>query len=98
VIGTLGGRPELLQKVSEIDVTNPNDAVLTLESDTAAVHVGNDQFAERIDAYLGLAGALHARVPDIEYVDLRFADRVYVRPASGVRHEAPRPAPAVNTP
>ena len=89
-------RPELLQRVSQIDVTNPNDAVLMLESDTALVHVGSEQFIERSQAYLGLAEALHARVPDIEYVDLRFADRVYVRPAAGVRHEAASPAPAVN--
>jgi cell division protein FtsQ len=95
LIGTLEARPELLQRVSEIDVTNPNDAVLTLESDSTAVHVGSDQFTERLQAYLGLSEALHARVPDIEYVDLRFADRVYVRPAAGGRHEAPSPTPAV---
>lgn len=94
-IGALGHRPELLQRVSEIDVTNPNDAVLTLEADTALLHVGRDQFSERLDAYLGLADALHARVPDIEYVDLRFADLVYVRPASRTRHEASKPQPAV---
>lgn len=96
LIGTLEGRPELLQRVSEIDVTNPNDAVLVLESDSTALHVGSDQFAERLQSYLGLSEALHARVPDIEYVDLRFADRVYVRPAAGARHEAPRPAPAAS--
>jgi hypothetical protein len=27
-----------------------------------------------------LSEALRARVPDIEYVDLRFEDRIYVRP------------------
>ena len=96
LIGMLEARPELLRRVSEIDVTNPNDAVLMLESDTTAVHVGSEQFTERLEAYLGLTEALHARVPDIEYVDLRFVDRVYVRPAVGVRHEAPSPAPAVN--
>jgi len=96
LIGTLDERPELLQRVSEIDVSNPNDAVLTLESDPTALHVGNEQFAERLDAYLGLSEALHARVPDIDYVDLRFADRVYVRPASGVRRDGPAPAPAVH--
>ena len=96
LIGALAGRPDLLQKVSQIDVTNPNDAVLTLDTDTALLHVGDDQFRERLDAYLGLAEALHTRVPDIEYVDLRFADRVYVRPASVARHEAPRAAAAVD--
>ena len=91
VIASLGARPDLLQAVSQIDVTNPNDAVLTLDQDTAQVHVGSEQFLERLQAYLGLASALHARVPDIEYVDLRFADRVYVRPALAGHHVTARP-------
>ncbi len=91
VITSLGARPDVLQSVSQIDVTNPNDAVLTLDQDTAQVHVGSEQFLERLQAYLGLASALHARVPDIEYVDLRFADRVYVRPALAGRHVTARP-------
>jgi cell division protein FtsQ len=91
VIASLGARPDLMQSVSQIDVTNPNDAVLTLDQDTAQVHVGSEQFLERLQAYLGLASALHARVPDIEYVDLRFADRVYVRPALAGHHVAARP-------
>ena len=55
--------------------------MVLLDQDPALVHVGEEQFLERLQAYLDLAEALHARVPDIEYVDLRFADRVYVRPA-----------------
>ena len=95
VIAGLGVKPAVLQHVSQIDVSNPNDAVLTLDSDTALVHVGTEQFLERVQAYQGLAVALHARVPDIEYVDLRFADRVYVRPASGTaRREASEPPSA----
>ena len=90
VIASLGARPDVLRAVSQIDVTNPNDAVLTLDQDTAQVHVGSEQFLERLQAYLGLASALHARVPDIEYVDLRFADRVYVRPALAGHHVTAR--------
>ncbi len=90
VIASLGARPDVLRSVSQIDVTNPNDAVLTLDQDTAQLHVGSEQFLERLQAYLGLASALHARVPDIEYVDLRFADRVYVRPALAGHHVTAR--------
>jgi len=71
--------------------TGSFDAILTLDEDTAQVHVGSEQFLERLQAYLGLASALHARVPDIEYVDLRFADRVYVRPALAGHHVTARP-------
>jgi cell division septal protein FtsQ len=33
-----------------------------------------------VQSYVDLAPALHQRVPDIDYVDLRFDERVYVRP------------------
>jgi cell division septal protein FtsQ len=83
VIAALAARQDLLQRVSQLDVSNPHDAVLLLDQDPAFVHVGEDEFLERLQAYLDLSDALRARVPEIEYVDLRFADRVYVRPARG---------------
>ena len=82
LIAALGAHPDLFRHVSQIDVSNPRDAVLLLDTDTALVHVGDQQFAERLQSYLDLAEALHARVPAIEYVDVRFDDRLYVRPAA----------------
>jgi hypothetical protein len=45
------------------------------------LHLGEDRFVERLQNYVDLSSALHARVPDIDYVDLRFERRVYVLPA-----------------
>jgi cell division protein FtsQ len=89
-------RPELAKRVSQIDVTDPRNAVLILERDTALVRVGDDHFVERLQSYLDLVPALRERIPDIDYVDLRFDERVYVRPlgsgqraqASGLRDQA----------
>ena len=92
VVAALGPRPDLLQRVSQLDVSNPHDAVILLDQDPAFVHIGEDEFLERLQAYLDLADALRARVPEIEYADLRFADRVYVRPARGSARRAPAPA------
>ncbi len=61
------------------------DAVVVLKDDTALVHVGDEQFAERLQSYVELAPALRERVPEIDYVDLRFDERVYVRPSRGRR-------------
>jgi cell division protein FtsQ len=99
LIASLGPRPDLLQRVSQLDVSNPHDAVVLLDQDPAFVHVGEDEFLERLQAYLDLSEALRARVPEIEYADLRFADRVYVRPArrslgGGGRAAAPATPPA----
>jgi cell division septal protein FtsQ len=88
VVAALGPRPDLLQRVSQLDVSNPHDAVVLFDQDPAFVHVGEDDFLERLQAYLDLSDALRARVPEIEYADLRFADRVYVRPARGSARRA----------
>lgn len=81
LLAALGARPELARRVSQVDVTDPRDAVLILKGDTALVRVGDDRFTERLQSYVDLVPALRERVPDIDYVDLRFGERVYVRPA-----------------
>jgi len=53
-----------------------------LSGDPAVIQLGEDQFLPRLQGYLELAPALRERVADIDYVDLRFDDRIYVRPAS----------------
>jgi cell division protein FtsQ len=83
LLETLSGRPDLGARVSQIDVANPRDAVVLLDGDRALLHLGYARFAERLDGYLEMDEALRARVPDIEYVDLRFEGRMYVRPAKG---------------
>lgn len=83
VIAALGGQPDLARRVSQIDVSDAHDAVVMLEGDRALLHVGEEDFVERLQQYLELGDALRERVADIDYVDLRFAERLYVRPAKG---------------
>jgi cell division protein FtsQ len=83
VIAGLASRPDLLDKVSLIDVRNAHDAVVMLEGDTALLRLGEEDFAERLQQYLDLGDALRERVVAIDYVDLRFPERLYVRPAKG---------------
>ncbi len=86
LLAALQTRPDLASRVSQIDVSDVRDAVVLLKGDTALVRVGDDQFAERLQSYLDLAPALRREVPQIDYVDLRFGERVYVRPqATGAR-------------
>jgi cell division protein FtsQ len=90
LLGELQGRPELARQVSQVDVSNLRDAVLILKGDTALVRVGDREFVQRLQSYLDLVPALRERVPDIDYVDLRFDERVYVRPQG----TGPRPQKA----
>lgn len=80
LLRALEQQPVLMKRVSQIDVARAHDAVVLLDQDPALVHLGDEQFVQRLQRYLELHEALHSRVPDIEYVDLRFDDRVYVRP------------------
>lgn len=83
LLQALQAQPDLAKRVSQIDVSDPHDAMVILKDDTAYVRIGEDQFTERLQAYLDLAPTLRQRVPDIDYVDLRFGERVYVRPQGG---------------
>jgi cell division protein FtsQ len=80
LLSELAARPDLARHVSQIDVTDADDAVLLLKNDTVLIRLGNESFVRRLQSYLDLAATLHDRIPDIDYVDLRFDERVYVKP------------------
>ena len=71
----------MADQISQIDVSDSRNAVVLLEGDATLIRLGNERFVERLQSYHELAPALRERVPAIDYVDLRFDERVYVRPA-----------------
>ena len=85
VIGALSVRPEIAGRVSQIDVSNLHDAVVILDGDPALLHLGDDEFVARLQQYIDLAPALRERLAGIDYVDLRFDERMYVRPPAGAQ-------------
>ena len=93
-LASLGARRELARRVSQIDVSDPHNAIVLLDNDPALLHLGDDKFLERLQSYVDLADALRDRVPDIDYVDLRFDERVYVRPARERRDGPDKRSPA----
>lgn len=82
VIAALEANPDVARRLSQVDVGDPHNASVLLAGDSAVIHLGENQFLGRLQSYLELATVLHARVADIDYVDLRFDDRIYVRPVS----------------
>lgn len=85
VISAIGRNRDIAGRLSQVDVTNAQDAVVLLENDSALLHLGTDRFLERVQSYLELSGALRDRVADIDYVDMRFDRLLYVRPAAATR-------------
>lgn len=78
LLGEVHSKPGLAGRISQLDVSDPHDAVVIVDGDTARVRLGEERFVERLESYLDLAPTLRERVPEIDYVDLRFGERVYV--------------------
>lgn len=81
----------LLALVSEVDVTDVEDAVVLLGDDPARVHLGHEDFARRVRAYRDLAPTVLQHVDAIDSADVRYDGRVFVRPARGRRARAGQP-------
>jgi cell division protein FtsQ len=90
VIASLKPTPEIAKRLSQIDVRDSHNATVILSGDPAMIQLGDQQFLKRLQSYLELAPTLRDRVSDIDYVDLRFDGRVFVRPVG-------KPAKALKT-
>src|SRR5262249_56753352 len=88
VVLSLRKRPEIAKRLSQVDVADTHNVSVILSGDTASVELGDDRFLPRLESYLELAPALRERVPNIDVVDLRFDERIYVRQAPKARSAA----------
>jgi cell division protein FtsQ len=83
VIAAAKAKPGLAHRLSQVDVSDLHNASVILSGDPAVIQLGEDQFPVRLQSYLDLAPTLRERVAEIDNIDLRFDDRIYVRPVKG---------------
>ena len=88
LIDDLASDAALAQRLSQIDVSDVHDAVVLLDGDPALLHLGATKFAERLRGYTELADRLRESVPEIDYADLQFDGRIYVKPAGASARRA----------
>lgn len=81
VLAAFAAERDVLDRVSQIDVRDPRNAIVLLEDDEARLRLGDRAFVERVRSYLELAPALRSDAAVLDYVDLRFDARVFVRPS-----------------
>ena len=95
----MSSRPDLARRISQLDVSDPRNAVVIVDQETIHVRLGDERFAERLQSYVELAGEYRSRVPAIEYVDLRFGERVVVglQPGASVAPRGQGEAPPGGT-
>jgi cell division protein FtsQ len=80
VIAAAKAKPGIAHRLSQVDVSDLHNASVILSGDPAVIQLGEDQFPARLQSYLDLAPTLRERVTEIDYIDMRFDDRIYVRP------------------
>ena len=81
LISSIHPYQELLSQVSQVDVSDPHNAVVLLNDSPTLIYLGEDKFAERLQEYLDLLPALRSHVIDIDYIDFRFDRRLFLGPA-----------------
>ena len=90
LIAAVSGTPDIARRLSQVDVSDLHNASVILSGDHAVLQLGEDHFLARLQSYLDLAAALRERVADIDSVDLRFDERIYVRPNKVQRKKGER--------
>ena len=83
VIDAVAPNAKLASRLSQIDVADVHNAMVLLDDDPAWLYLGEDQFRERLQSYIEVASALRDQVAEIDYVDLRYGERVYVKQRDG---------------
>jgi len=89
VIAAVKGKPQMASRLSQVDVTDVHNAAVILAGDQARIQLGEDRFLARLQSYLDLESTLRERVAEIDSVDLRFDDRIYVRPVGKAGRRKP---------
>jgi cell division protein FtsQ len=82
VIQALNANADVARLLSQVDVSDLHNARVILSNDRAVISLGSDHFLDRLRSYLEMAPALRERVELIDHVDVRFTNRIYVRPVS----------------
>jgi len=82
VTRTLAERePAFYPQVSEIDVSDPDMVVLRLEGEAYDLRLSREDCLRNLERYVALRSEMNDDGHDIEYVDLRWRDRIAVMPA-----------------
>ena len=76
---SLAPRPELIRALSQVDMSTAGNVVVLLGDDPTYLHLGDEMFLERIQTYIELTPALADREKPIDYLDLRFGNRVFLQ-------------------
>lgn len=73
----LAPRADLKKRVSQVDVSDPTNAIVLLNGEPARLYLGDTKFLERLQRYEEAQAGIREHVSAIDYFELRF-DRIFV--------------------
>ncbi len=82
LLADLAARDDLLKRVSQVDVSDPKNAVVLLDGEPARLFLGDREFLARLQRYEEAAPTVREHVKASDYYDLRF-ERLFVGSATG---------------
>ena len=74
---------KLSMQISEVDLTDPEDARVTMQDDDTLLHFGEDHFIERYQRYKSHIAEWHQQYPKLAAVDLRYEQQVVLEMTPG---------------
>jgi len=74
---------KLSGQISEIDLTDPEDARVTMQDDDTLLHFGEDHFLDRYQRYKAHIAEWRQQYPKLAAVDLRYDQQVVLEMAKG---------------
>jgi cell division septal protein FtsQ len=78
-LAAMAQRPELRRSLSQLDVSRDANVAVLLNDDPTQLFLGDEQFVDRLRTYLEIRPTLAEQMDDVDYVDLRFGQRVVVK-------------------
>jgi cell division septal protein FtsQ len=79
VFHDVSARPDLFRRMSQLDVSDPRNAVVLIDGEPAELRLGDRDFLQRLERYEETAPRLREQRQVVEYYDLRFGDRIWVK-------------------
>jgi cell division protein FtsQ len=83
------GGQKLSAQISEIDLTDAEDARVTMQDDTTLLHFGQERFLERYKRYKAQISQLRQQYPKLVAVDLRYEQEAVMEMATGAEQAVP---------
>jgi cell division septal protein FtsQ len=73
----LAPRPDLLERLSQVDVSNARNAIVTLRGEAARLYLGDEEFLQRLELWSQTVPSAREHLEIDDHFDLRYGPVVY---------------------